>query len=549
MYPLVLCALGVIGVGQLGASFELQVEPAEPVVEHGGSVRLRLKSTCNDPKGFGNVETSILKQLVPSAPGERVVELLNVTQWNSSVFCFYSCGHQRKVLPIKLIVYHPLEPPVLEPVPALAVGERHELACVLANVAPLRKVTVRLRRGGDVLHTRTFEGHRQDEPATVRVTHGVRAQRGDNGINVTCEAVLDLEPHGPRFSATSTPQELAVYEFPEDPELEPHLYLELGETLTTSCSVGSVFPAPWFELALANRSLPVSISGDGLRATTKVSHDQPGDLALVCTVTVGPRQRHKEATVHVFRFPSPQLDVPTRSVVAGAEVSGVCALPPGHSTELRLQVHANSRILAGWGPSPLRFTVPAHEEDDGMELGCDAEFPGSGKAPKSSDSIRLNVTAAPRMDDGSCPPQQNWTEGQDETLQCRAWGKPRPRLECTRDGESFPAGELRRVTRSHAGTYRCSATNPLGTAVRSITVSVRYHDPDLVLLVLVPVLVVAALLTAALGYGVYYHKKKIRRYRLQERQRRLQMEPARPPPGCTEEAAAALNGSAQEARP
>ncbi|KAM6037507.1 intercellular adhesion molecule 1-like [Theristicus caerulescens] len=124
---------------------------------------------------------------------------------------------------------------------------------------------------------------------------------------------------------------------------------------------------------------------------------------------------------------------------------------------------------------------------------------------------------------------------------------PPPLLECTKDGEPFPAGVLRPVTRAHAGTYRCQATNRLGTAVRSITVWVHYHDPDVVLLVLLPALAVAALLAGGVGYGIYYRKKKIRQYRLQERQRRLQMESLKPP-ACSEETAA-LNGSAREAQP
>ncbi|NXX63254.1 ICAM3 protein, partial [Scopus umbretta] len=58
-------------------------------------------------------------------------------------------------------------------------------------------------------------------------------------------------------------------------------------------------------------------------------------------------------------------------------------------------------------------------------------------------------------------------------LRCSARGNPPPRLECTKDGEPFPAGVPRSVTRAHAGTYRCQATNPLGTAVRSISVWVH----------------------------------------------------------------------------
>ncbi|NXS46299.1 ICAM1 protein, partial [Balaeniceps rex] len=81
--------------------------------------------------------------------------------------------------------------------------------------------------------------------------------------------------------------------------------------------------------------------------------------------------------------------------------------------------------------------------------------------------------AKPWMDDGSCPPRQNWTEGQDETLRCSAQGNPRPRLECAKDdGEPFPTGVPRPVTRAHAGTYRCRATNALGVVVRSISVRV-----------------------------------------------------------------------------
>ncbi|NWH55662.1 ICAM5 protein, partial [Fregata magnificens] len=58
-------------------------------------------------------------------------------------------------------------------------------------------------------------------------------------------------------------------------------------------------------------------------------------------------------------------------------------------------------------------------------------------------------------------------------LRCSARGNPRPHLECTKDGEPFPTGVSRPVTRAHAGTYRCRATNPLGTAVQTVTVWVH----------------------------------------------------------------------------
>ncbi|NWW97442.1 ICAM4 protein, partial [Caloenas nicobarica] len=107
--------------------------------------------------------------------------LLNVTEWNSSVLCYYSCGGQRKVVTTKLIVYRAPEPAVLEPVPPLAVGATHELACSVAGAAPPRLLTVTLRRGGETLRTESFARDGRDGPAAVRVTHRLTARRGDHG--------------------------------------------------------------------------------------------------------------------------------------------------------------------------------------------------------------------------------------------------------------------------------------------------------------------------------------------------------------------------------
>ncbi|KAK2510811.1 hypothetical protein Q9233_017401 [Columba guinea] len=257
------------------------------------------RSTCQEPNGTGNVETSALKRLVKATPEETVVELLNVTEWNSSVLCFYRCHGRREVVTTKITVYRAPDPPVLEPVPPLAVGAAHELACVVSGAAPLRLLTVTLRRGAETLRTETFARHGGDEPAAVRVTHRLTARRRDHGHNVTCQALLDLSPYNrSRFTSTSNPQQLSSS--PEDPVMEPQIYLETGEAANASCAVTGVFPAAQFELALADRPLPLAISRDGHRATAELAPTQAGAFTLVCTVTVGPMQRRTETTVHVY---------------------------------------------------------------------------------------------------------------------------------------------------------------------------------------------------------------------------------------------------------
>ncbi|NXI29609.1 ICAM5 protein, partial [Sterrhoptilus dennistouni] len=79
-------------------------------------------------------------------------------------------------------------------------------------------------------------------------------------------------------------------------------------------------------------------------------------------------------------------------------------------------------------------------------------------------------TVKPHLDTLSCPTHQNWTEGQEETLKCRAGGRPRPQIVCSKDGDPLDTESSHRAHRDHAGVYRCRATNELGTVERNVTI-------------------------------------------------------------------------------
>uniref|UniRef100_A0A8B9TGB0 Ig-like domain-containing protein n=1 Tax=Anas platyrhynchos TaxID=8839 RepID=A0A8B9TGB0_ANAPL len=542
--PLLLCAVNMLA-GQLHAFFEVFIEPLAPVVEYGGTVRLKCGTTCQDPSATGNLETSFYKhQLEASGPNEKVVELRNITEWSSNILCYFFCNGTREMVSATLIAYRPLEQAVLEPVPQLEVGESHELVCRVPRVAPVRNLTVILHRGATTLHTTTFKDNDKNEPQDVVVRHLVTAERGDQGQNITCQALLDLQPSNVRFNTTSSPRVLDVYDFPEDPQLEmSETNLETGEKFNISCSVQDVFPAPRFELSLAGHPLSARVTEDGLRAVAEVSHAQQGQFEVVCSVRVGPKERRQQALVHVYSHPQPQLKVNNSVLKEGTEVSGGCVLPPGHSPELQLQVTAGPRVLAAWGPSPLGFTWNVSEEDNGTEVVCEARMPASKKNPKKSVPVVLIVTAKPKLDDRGCPSSQNWTEGENVTLRCQARGNPRPHVVCKKDGTTLIPGQWHTAKRAHTGMFQCEASNALGRDKRDITVWVQYHDVNVGLIVVLVLLVLGALAIAGITYGIYYRKKKMREYQLQKEQQRMEMQKLRP------EETVGVNGSAPGSQP
>ncbi|XP_066426573.1 intercellular adhesion molecule 1-like [Molothrus aeneus] len=318
-----------------------------------------------------------------------------------------------------------------------------------------------------------------------------------------------------------------------------------------TCSIRSAVPATNVTITANDRAWPVALSQDGQQATAEVTIAKEGSARLGCTVHVGSRKLQTSTTIQAFYVPTPLLDI-TSTTEAGTELRGRCSMPPEAGSDIQVRVVARGpRDLVDFTKPPVNFSLTVTEEDAERELvvTCEARMPPYASRNKSQ---QIHVLVKPRLDIELCPPQQNWTEGQEGTLNCSAKGTPEPRVSCSKDGHSLIPGSIRPVYRAHAGTYLCQATNELGTAERNVTVWVQHvsdvSDVSDVSVPLLPVLlgtllsVAAVLLVLAGGYFLY-RQGKIGEYWLWKRQPPPDAQPLRPQ-GSSQAAAAAPNGCA-----
>ncbi|XP_068520473.1 intercellular adhesion molecule 5-like [Anas acuta] len=249
---------------------------------------------------------------------------------------------------------------------------------------------------------------------------------------------------------------------------------------------------------------------------------------IVCYSSCFGQRKVSSFRMLAYDFPEPVLLVRDPNTTYNHLVTLSCSAAPSQPPGVQLRLRSRRRPPAPWQEGSVSVQLTVHEEDDGDEFVCDAQlWVGDQMLNKSSDAVKLNVMYLPQLDDGSCPPSQNWTEGEKVTLRCQARGNPRPHVVCKKDGTSLIPGQWHTAKRAHTGTFRCVASSKLGTVGCNITVWVQYHDINVGLIVAVVLVVLGALAFAGITYGIYYRKKKIQEYQLRERQRRLEMEQRR----------------------
>lgn len=268
-------AVGALA-GAARGTFTVGAWPRVAVVPFGGSVAINCsRSACPGGNATLGLETPLTVDAGAGGRRWQSFRLLNVSQWSpGTATCYGRCGDTQVNASTGILVYRECrgsggraerggrgrpfggchlpglpERVVLEPVPAMAVGDSRNLTCRVVEVAPVGNLTVTLRRGAETLRTESFGA--AEGSASVAVSHLLTASPGDHGQDVTCHAELSLRPHGPLFARAAVPVKLSVFGKSPPRGRAPALVRMLlsegegaREQLSTTLSPSQLIPVP-----------------------------------------------------------------------------------------------------------------------------------------------------------------------------------------------------------------------------------------------------------------------------------------------------------------
>lgn len=454
--------------------FQVSVHPNEALVEFGHSLTVNCSTTCPDP-GPSGIETFLKKTQLSKGSQWKEFLLEDITE-DLVLQCFFSCAGEQKDTVLAITMYQPPEQVILDLQPEwVAVDEAFTVTCHVPSVAPLQSLTLTLLQGDQELHRKDFLSLSLVSQR-AEVTATVRAHRDNDRRNFSCRAELDLSPHGGGlFHGSSATKQLRIFEFSQNPQIWVPSLLEVGKAEIVSCEVTRVFPAQEavFRMFLEDQELSPFSSWreDAAWASATIQAMETGDQELTCLVSLGPVEQKTRKPVYVYSFPPPILEIEDAYPLAGTDVNVTCS---GHvltspSPTLRLQGSLNHS--APGKPAWLLFT--AREEDDGRTLSCEASLEVQGQRLVRTTESQLHVLYKPRFQESRCPGNQIWVEGMHQMLACIPEGNPTPVLVCVWNGMIFDLDVPQKATQNHTGTYCCTATNPLGSVSKDITIIVQ----------------------------------------------------------------------------
>ncbi|XP_043362910.1 intercellular adhesion molecule 5-like [Dermochelys coriacea] len=276
-------------------------------------------------------------------------------------------------------------------------------------------------------------------------------RKGDNGRQFTCKGNLALGSHS--FVKNMSAQLIILYKPTLDESGCPshQTWLE-GTQQHLACE------------ADGNPKPEVSCSKDSqVYDAGSVQNVARGHAGVYrCSATNAHGMAGRNVTIHVEY--GPEMD------------DAGCA-----RTQTWVEETEQTLACLAWGnPAPaVECTKDAAPYDMGVQRWVAREHAGTYHctATNAHGSARREVTIRveykPSMDELSCPSAWTWVKGMSQTFSCDADGIPAPEVVCTKDGVSYHLGQGLGLA-DPMGTYQCNATNPHGSATKTVTITLEY---------------------------------------------------------------------------
>ncbi|KAM7334480.1 hypothetical protein ACRRTK_007800 [Alexandromys fortis] len=195
-------------------AFEVHVSSEEQIVEATGSLKVNCSTSCENPQ-VGGLETTLSKKVLAEHPRGKWKQflVLNISQ-DVSLLCHFTCEEKQHLEHLDVRVYKPPAKVTLKLQPSqVFVGETFTIECTAEAVKPLESLTLSLLHEGQTLQNQTFAG---TESKAIAIFN--RTALTKDSLNLSCQAVLDLRPHGGHIiSNISEFQILVVNELTNDP--------------------------------------------------------------------------------------------------------------------------------------------------------------------------------------------------------------------------------------------------------------------------------------------------------------------------------------------
>nr|XP_048301964.1 intercellular adhesion molecule 2 [Myodes glareolus]XP_048301965.1 intercellular adhesion molecule 2 [Myodes glareolus] len=192
-------------------AFEVHVSSEKQIVEVAGSLKVNCSTSCENPQ-VGGLETTLSKKVLEEHPQGKWKQflVLNVSQ-DTRLLCHFTCAEKQHSEHLNVRVYKPPTQVTLKLQPSqVSVGGAFTVECTAEAVKPLESLTLSLLHNGEILQNQTFGGAESNATAIFN-----RTARTNDCLNLSCQAELDLRPHGGHIIRnTSKCQILKVIEPP-----------------------------------------------------------------------------------------------------------------------------------------------------------------------------------------------------------------------------------------------------------------------------------------------------------------------------------------------